>query len=59
MADEGPRVALEDNDDGKGQAASETAAEGGEQTETAKGEEGKKSGWSRATLRPILPPPAG
>lgn len=58
MADEGPRVALEDNDDGKGQPASETAAEGAEQTEN-KGEEGKKSGWGRATLHPILLPPAG
>ena len=59
MADEGPRVALEDNDDGKGQAASETTAEGAEQANNAKGEEGKKSGWGRGTLHPILPLPPG
>ena len=58
MADEGPRVALEDNDDGKGQAASENAAEGAEQTDKAKAEEGKKSGWGRGTLHPILSPSA-
>ena len=45
MTEEGPRVALEDNDDGKGQEPA-PAQEGTEQGENAKGEEGKKSGWS-------------
>ena len=44
MTEEGPRVALEDNDDGKGQ---ESAQEGTEQTDSAKGEGGNKSGWGR------------
>ena len=49
MTEEGPRVALEDNDDGKGQEPA-PAQEGTEQGENAKGEEGKKSGWSSGTL---------
>ena len=52
MTEEGPRVALEDNDDGKGQ---EATSEGGEQAEDAKGEEGKKSGWSSGTSLAFLP----
>lgn len=49
MTEEGPRVALEDNDDGKGQESA-PAQEGAEQGENAKSEDGKKSGWSSGAL---------
>lgn len=54
MTEEGPRVALEDNDDGKGQETTNASQEGTEQTDNAKGEEGNKSGWSRG-LPPSYP----
>ncbi|KAG6997769.1 hypothetical protein G7Y79_00038g075280 [Physcia stellaris] len=43
MTEEGPRVALEDNDDGKGQESAPAAQEGTEQGENEKSAEGKKS----------------
>lgn len=46
MTEEGPRVALEDNDDGKGQEAPAAAQEGAEQAGNAKGQGDQKSGWS-------------
>ena len=44
MTEEGPRVTLEDNDDGKGQEAPAAAQEGAEQAGNAKGSEEQKSG---------------
>ena len=43
MTEEGPRVALEDNDDGKGQEAPAAAQESAEQAGDAKGQDGQKS----------------
>ena len=43
MTEEGPRVALEDNDDGKGQEAPAAAQEGAEQADNAKGQAGSQS----------------
>ena len=43
MTEEGPRVALEDNDDGKGPEAPAAAQEGAEQASNAKGEADQKS----------------
>lgn len=44
MTEEGPRVALEDNDDGKGQEAPAADQESTQQAGDAKGQDGPKSG---------------
>ena len=44
MTEEGPRVTLEDNDDGKGQEAPAAAQEDAEQAGNAKGQDEQKSG---------------
>ena len=46
MTEEGPRVALEDNDDGKAQEAPAAAQESAEQAGNTTGQDGQKSGWS-------------
>ena len=50
MTEEGPRVALEDNDDGKGQEAPDPAQEGEEQAGSANAQTEQKSGWSLRLL---------
>ena len=55
MTEEGQRVTLEDNDDGKGPESAGTTAEGTDQGDSSKGEEGKKSGWGRGTFFVWLP----